>query len=212
MNRSVIRITWLYIILGAGILGGCASIIDGSHQEVSFNSNPDGATVNIDGRIIGKTPITAFLKKKAGQSLVFSKDGYKPLTMQLETHMDSWFWGNIVLPGGLFGSTTDGISGAINEYSPSQYMVTLQQEGTGPLESNTATDAKQKAKEYIVLTYKNILSDISNGGGQYLTSLFELLKIPKEGQGEATKKIHALSDAYSNIPEFADRVIELYLK
>src|SRR5450759_2997518 len=131
--------------------------------------------------------------------------------MQLETRMDSWFWVNIVL-GGFIGSTTDGISGAINEYSPSQYMVTLQQEGTGPLESNTATDAKQKAKEYIVLTYKNILSDISNGGGQYLTSLFELLKIPKEGQGEATKKIHALSDAYSNIPEFADRVIELYLK
>lgn len=211
MNRSSIRATWLYIILGAGILGGCASIIDGSHQEVSFNSNPDGATVNIDGRIIGKTPTTVSLKKKAGQSLIFSKDGYKPLTMQLETRMDSWFWGNIVL-GGFIGSTTDGISGAINEYSPSQYMVTLQQEGTGPLESNTATDAKQKAKEYIVLTYKNILSDISHGGGQYLTSLFELLKIPKEGQTEATKKIHALSDAYSNIPEFADRVIELYLK
>ena len=80
------------------------------------------------------------------------------------------------------------------------------------MESSTPTDAKQKAKEYIVLGYSNILSDISKGSGQYLASLLEILKIPKEGEAEATKKIHALSDVYSNIPEFADRVIAFYLK
>lgn len=211
MKQYAIRTAWLLVILGANFLGGCASIIDGSHQEVSFNSNPDDATVTLNGRVLGKTPITISLKKESGQSLVFSKDGYKPYSAQLETRIDGWFWGNIVF-GGLIGSTIDSISGAMHEYSPSQYMVNLQQEGAGRLESSTPTDAKQKAKEYIVLGYSNILSDISKGSGQYLASLLEILKIPKEGEAEATKKIHALSDVYSNIPEFADRVIAFYLK
>jgi hypothetical protein len=209
MKKNSTRYFWF--LLTASLFGGCASIIDGTTQEVSFNSTPDGATVTLDGRVIGKTPVSISIKKKSGQALVFSKDGYKTVTMQLETRMNSWFWGNIIL-GGVIGSTTDGISGAINEYSPSQYMITLQQEGVTSLESKTITSDNQKAKEFIMLTYKNIVSDLNKGEGQYQTSLFEILKISKGDQAEARKKIRALSEAYSNIPEFADRVIALYLK
>jgi hypothetical protein len=161
--------------------------------------------------VIGKTPITTSIKKEKGQTLTFSKDGYKPITMQLETHLDSWFWGNIVI-GGFFGSTTDAASGAMNEYAPSQYMVTLQPEGTASSDSRTSMDARQKAKEFIVVAYNDILKDINRGGGQYETSLLQTLNIPKESQSQAVKKIHALSEAYTNIPEFADRVVALYLK
>src|SRR5947209_8372722 len=108
--RNILCVTILL-----GIATGCASIMHGGHQELTFNSNPDGATVTVGGRVIGKTPITTSLKKEPGQTLEFSKDGYKPLTMRLETSLDSWFWGNIVL-GGFFGSTTDGISGAAHQY------------------------------------------------------------------------------------------------
>jgi hypothetical protein len=63
---------------------------------------------------------------------VFSKDGYKPVTMELTTTLDPWFWGNIVL-GGFIGSTTDYINGSVNEYSPSQFFVTLTPDGVAAL-------------------------------------------------------------------------------
>lgn len=206
MNRSVSRLLSLVVCLVA--FGGCASLVSGGSQAVTFNSVPDGATVTVNGLVIGKTPITTTIKKKSGQSLVFSKDGYKPITMQLETRMNGWFWGNIVF-GGLIGSTTDGLSGAVNEYSPSQYMVSLQPDGSGSLESKTAIEPRQKVKEFILISYKNIQSDLSKGEGEYLSSLLELLKVPREDKAEAVKKLKALSEVYTNILEFADRVTDL---
>ena len=92
-------------------LGGCASIISGKSQEVSFDSQPDGVTVDVNGKVLGKTPFTVTIARKSDQSITFTKDGYKPTTMRLETSINGWFWGNIVI-GGLLGSTTDGLSGA----------------------------------------------------------------------------------------------------
>src|SRR5882672_9180903 len=134
----------IYTVVAAISLTGCASIISGSNQEVTFHSTPEGATVSVNGKTFGKTPLTTALKKKAGQSLSFEKDGYKTVTLQLETRLDSWFWGNILL-GGFFGSTTDELSGAAHEYSPNQYMVTLEPIGTGDLDGKTTGSKAQKA-------------------------------------------------------------------
>jgi len=48
--------------LAAIFLSGCASIMHGTHQDLTFQSNPDNATVTVGGRVIGKTPITTSLK------------------------------------------------------------------------------------------------------------------------------------------------------
>jgi hypothetical protein len=151
------------------------------------------------------------LDKKTDQSLTFEKEGFKKFTTRLDTRMNPWFWGNIVI-GGLFGSTTDGISGAIYEYSPSQYLVSLEREGTGTLEAPTTRTSAQKAREFIVVGYNNIMSDLRQGEGPHLASLLSLLGIPQEGRREAVQKIRALSQAYTDIPSFADHVIELYIK
>jgi hypothetical protein len=42
----------------------CASIIDGSTQVVSFNSNPDAARVIVNGAEIGTTPLSTQVKRK----------------------------------------------------------------------------------------------------------------------------------------------------
>lgn len=206
MRNLILSITGVALVLS---LTGCASIMSGRFQELTFQSNPDGATVTVSGRVIGKTPLTTSLKKDANQSLVFEKDGYKPLSMQLSTRLDGWFWGNIVL-GGLIGSTTDGLTGAVNEYSPSQYMVTLIPNGTTKLEEGSTRSSDQKTKDYIVLAYKDILIDLQKGDGQYLSSLLELLHVKPEGKSDAVKKIRALSEVYTVIPDFADHVIDLY--
>ncbi|MDE2490964.1 MAG: PEGA domain-containing protein [Elusimicrobia bacterium] len=190
---------------------GCASIVSGRTQEVSFNSNPSGATVTIDGRPYGTTPVTTMLHRESGSVVVFSKPGYKPLSLNLETTINGWFWGNIVT-GGVTGSTTDGVTGAIHEYSPGQYMATLEADGTNGVDGSVDWSKSQKVRDFIVTAYSNIMSDLSHGGGQYLDSLIGELGIPESGKADAVKKIKALSEVYTNIPDFADQVIGLYLK
>jgi len=202
--------TLLGALFLAGTISGCASLVSGRNQQVTFNSSPDGATVSVNGLPVGKTPITTSLQRKSDQTLLFAKDGYKPITMQLNTQMNGWFWGNIVCCG-LLGSTTDGLSGAAYEYSPSQYMLTLQPEGTGSMESKTAINSRQKAKDYIIVAYRNILDDLGKRKGEYLSSLLAMLNIPGAKSEDATKKIQALSEVYPIIPDFADHVVDLYL-
>ena len=127
----------LTILMCAGMLGACATIMHGTSQEITFQSSPEEVTVTVGGRILGKTPITSRLDKKADQSVVFSKDGYKPVTMALTTTLDSWFWGNLAGLS-IFGSTTDGMNGSVNEYVPSQYFVSLTPDGASNMELETA--------------------------------------------------------------------------
>ncbi len=201
----------LTILMCAAMLGACASIMHGTSQEMTFQSSPEGVTVTVGGRVLGKTPITSRLDKKSGQSVIFSKDGYKPVTMALTTALDSWFWGNIVI-GSFIGSTIDGINGAVDEYSPSQYFVTLTPEGATNIESFTLKSPREKAKEFVVAHYANLIANLSASGGEDFSALLGLLHIEKDRQADALRKIQALSQVYSDAPAFADSVIALYLK
>src|SRR4051812_30536890 len=91
---------------------GCASIVDGSSQVVSFNSNPNSARVLVNGTEIGRTPLSTQIKRSGDTVVLFRKDGYADQTISLQTKLNPWFWGNI-LCGGTIGSTTDGLSGAV---------------------------------------------------------------------------------------------------
>jgi hypothetical protein len=155
---------------------GCATIVSGKNQQLSFQSTPDGVTVIVNGRVLGRTPLSTMLPKKSDQTLEFKKDGYQTITMPLTIHLDGWFWGNILL-GGLIGSTTDGITGAVHEYAPAQYFVTLQPIQTSNLEFQGNYN-KAKIKDFIIGSYRNLSMDIVAGKGDYLYSLIDLLKIP----------------------------------
>ncbi len=77
--------------------------------------------VIIDGREFGETPLSVNLKKNKYSNVTFKKDGYKSRSVVIEKRYDpvtllSWFWDL---------STTDLITGAIFEYRPNQYYVTL---------------------------------------------------------------------------------------
>lgn len=195
---------FIIIILSSG----CASIVSGTTQEMSFQSNPDGALVTVNGREIGKTPLVVQLKRGHAKPLTFSKEGYKTVSMQMDRELNPWFWGSIVC-GGLYGSTTDGLSGAMHKYAPSQYMVTLSPVGTASIENHTTLSDNQKIKDFVVVSYRELQSDISKGKGPYLASLQTLLRIGVAESDAFVKKVKALSEAYPTIPEFADRVSDL---
>lgn len=106
-------------------LTGCATIFDGDTQLLTFDSVPTGAEVYVDGVLLGVTPMSASVKRKKDATLTLKKEGYADRVMPMATTMNMTFLGNLVT-GGLFGTTTDSATGAINKYEPGQFMVTLQ--------------------------------------------------------------------------------------
>ena len=198
------------LILSVLILSSsCATIMTGKTQEVTFDSEPQGVEVAVNGRVIGKTPTTIQLDKKKDQTVSFKLEGYKTQTRTLETKVNAWFMGNIVL-GGFIGSTTDGITGGMHEYSPNQYYITLSKYNN--VSTTIFGSDKAKVKEFIVVSYSSLKVDLSRGKGDHLDSLLSMLGVKDSNKNDSIKKIKLLSEIYNVIPEFAEQVANLFLK
>lgn len=184
-------------------MGGCATIVKGTDQNLSFNSEPEGATVSIDEKVLGKTPVTVPVDKDQGLTITFEKEGYQLYTAQLTTETQAWFWGNILI-GGLIGSTTDGVSGAIHEFSPDNYYVTLV-----PIEDNLSDRTQErKVRELVVAFGTDIRNELSQGNGEKLDALIELLDSSDPAASKQVIAQHA--GEHSNDLELANSLIAHY--
>ena len=104
-------------------LTGCATLISGTNQTLTFNSEPSGAEVYLDGALIGMTPVSLSVKKNKKDAFLIKKEGYKAVSRDITKSYDpvtvlSIFWDL---------STTDMISGAAFEYEPNSYFIQLQE-------------------------------------------------------------------------------------
>jgi hypothetical protein len=57
---------------------GCGAILHGGKQEVTFDSKPPGAAVNLDNGVQFLTPHTMALSRSSNHHAIFTKDGYDP--------------------------------------------------------------------------------------------------------------------------------------
>ncbi len=96
--------TFFLILLTIAVMSiiGCAAIIHGSKQDISFQSTPSGATIEVfDGTNFSygvcETPCTMQLKRKKSYKAVFSKPGYEKAEMIIENGTSGWIWGNLFL-------------------------------------------------------------------------------------------------------------------
>jgi hypothetical protein len=185
---------------------GRGKVANGRQGSAKSSNDPIGFP-----RILGKTPFTLQLDRMEGQRIEFSKEGYKPITMKLTTTTNGAFWCNILLDG-LVGSTTDGISGAIYEYSPSQFFVTLNPEVSTTIDQGTGQPQRDKALAFIVRRYAGLMANLSQGIGEDWSALKGLLHLGPGQEPDARKKIQALAMVYPDIAVFATHVTDLYLK
>lgn len=117
MKKSI-----LVLIASATLfLSGCASIISGTSQTLTFNADVEDVLVYVDGAIIGKTPVSASFKKNKAQTVMFKKEGYETVTREITKSFDGVAIVNIFWDL----STTDFITGAVYEYSPSMIYVEM---------------------------------------------------------------------------------------
>jgi hypothetical protein len=75
--------------------------------------------------------------------------------------------------------------------------------------ARASTDDQQRLKEFVVMGYQGIVSDLSVGQGPYLLTLFDLTKTPANERAKAFEKIQILSKTYPNIMDFADQIVLL---
>jgi len=101
------------VFLSLALVSGCSSIVSESKYPVSISSNPSQADFtlqNRDGKDIhtGRTPATVTLNASSGffkgetYKLILNKEGYDEKTIEIQSTIDGWYFGNI-LTGGLIG-------------------------------------------------------------------------------------------------------------
>lgn len=173
MKRIIVAV---FVVL----LGGCATLISGTTDELSFSSNVDPVKVYIDGLKVGETPLKVDVEKKAGEGRLvrFEKDGYETQEFKLRNKVD-WVIisdvSSVIISGGI-----DVLSGAIMEYSPKQYHIEMV-EMSAP---DTALGSKQIQFASFVLTMsEEIQENLAIGEGPALDALVELV-----GRGQSTYK------------------------
>ena len=106
-------------------LPACGTIVNGSTQQISIQSNPSGAVIAVDGVRNAQTPATLALSRKSGHAVEITLDGYRPFQMQIQRGTSGWVWGNIVF-GGLIGLVVDASTGGMYKLTPEQIAAQLQ--------------------------------------------------------------------------------------
>src|SRR5690606_27890971 len=127
-GRSKSMRTWKLLMAAVLCLGsGCSTILNDDTQPVTFDSDPPGALVNIDGVNYGRTPCTIPVQRKGwDKQVMISLDGYKTEIFTLENTLSGNTFLNVIWwPG----AVVDGISGRAGKYQEAVRVVLEPGEG-----------------------------------------------------------------------------------
>lgn len=156
-----------FLLAGILLLAGCATLFTGNEDRITFESEPAGADIFIDGIKRGETPATLEVERPGfGDTYVtFRLEGYEDRTFQLR---DEFNYVSILNLGSFIGWGIDILSGAVAEYEPQFYSIELE-----PVDSAHALDALPRDDEgrYVVPASEGdvVVYDAANG----LTLRFE---------------------------------------
>ena len=105
------------LILSVFFLQNCMTIFRGSSQSVPITSDPTGATIIVDGKERGQTPLSLRLKRKANHILRIEKQGYNPLEIRVASNtsaglsiLGNMVWGLLAAFPGAVLLTTGGLA------------------------------------------------------------------------------------------------------
>jgi len=110
------------------LMTSCATLFTGTKDRITFNSNPSGATIYIDGVEQCKTPCTMNVKRSiADTDVEFKLDGYETrlITLSKEFNIVS-----VINLGNLFGWGIDALTGSVMKYDRKTYDITLDDKKT----------------------------------------------------------------------------------
>lgn len=143
LSISLLATTILFIT-------SCATLFTGTKDKITFNSEPSGATIYIDGVEQCKTPCTMTVKRSISDTEVeFKLDGYETrlITLSKELNLVS-----IINTINLAGWGIDVLSGAVMKYDRKSYDITLDKKKTSMINPTRINiDTKNKIVELFVV-------------------------------------------------------------
>ena len=137
------------VIVAAALTSGCATIVKGSTQDLTINTDPTGAACDLSraGVVIGSvnpTPGTVQIKKdKNNIEVKCKKSGYTETSGDIPANFEGWTVGNVLI-GGIIGFAVDYGSGALNSYEP-ELLIKLTPEKFASAEDQTDFYEKWRA-------------------------------------------------------------------
>lgn len=196
---------WVGVLVLGLTLTGCATIISGSDQLLTVNANVEGAEVYLGGQLLGTTPLSANVKRGQEGVLRVTADGYQPYQIALNKSINSVFFVNL-LSGGAFGSSTDYSTGAMYQYEPSSFMVSLQP-GEQSVAQRNDWQRREGLRSFVLLNHQAIVSDLAAGDGEYFDVLVDVLAVSPEGRAGAIERWRTAYAASKTVVEFAKTMV-----
>lgn len=81
-------------------LSSCATFLKNNSENVRFSSDPTGAEVYTNGKLLEITPVKLRLKTDSTYTIEFKKEGYNTKTVFLANHISGgWIMLDIVCDG-----------------------------------------------------------------------------------------------------------------
>ena len=104
------------------LAGGCATIFSGTDEDISFDSEPAGANIRIDGIVVGTTPATVEVDRPGfeEQEVTVELEGYDARTFELDKEFNTVAILNILFWPGFI---VDALTGALYKYDKDAYTV-----------------------------------------------------------------------------------------
>ncbi len=112
------------LLLSVFTFQGCATIFSGSYDEVDLSSEPKDATVLVNGKEEGTTPLTLRLKKSKEYTIEFVKDGFKTKSLRMTYGLGAG-WLILDILSGLVGIIVDAATGNWNSFDYDSYRAVL---------------------------------------------------------------------------------------
>lgn len=135
MKKHATVVTSALLLCGL-LLNSCATIFTRASYPITIQSTPENASLvitNQHGQIVyqGTTPANVRLKASRGYmksetyELKFTKDGYQEQIYTIQSGLDGWYLGNILI-GGLIGMLiVDPASGAMYRFKRSDRQISM---------------------------------------------------------------------------------------
>lgn len=127
MKRAIAAVLALCMLTAA--VGGCASILKGTSQEVFIVSEPSRAEVYIDGQLRGTTPLELKLETDETYVIEYRMDGYTTETFNISNSIGAgWIILDVVC--GIVPVVVDAVTGAWYSLDEDNVSVVLVPEGS----------------------------------------------------------------------------------
>lgn len=118
----------IYASAVAVLISGCATMMNGTKQEVTLKAFPEGTTVRVTPGTEPPQPTPArfLLARRHDYMAVFEKPGYQSQTVEIKSGLSGKLWGNIIFAQFLLIAVpVDFITGAAYKLTPEETSVTL---------------------------------------------------------------------------------------